>query len=83
MPISETTSATVTGITVQVTEATTGNLASFEIPLPIPAGMSVSETEARVLYQKIINALEASPHLVEARGQLLTTHRADVTPDPA
>lgn len=80
MPIADEATANVVRMTVQVSD-TTDNIVSFDVPPPIPVGMSISEGEVRQFYQRMVNALEASPDFRDVSAALVTEQRAAITPD--
>lgn len=80
MPYSDDPQVTVSRLSVTCSEAGTDAVVSFDVPLPIPAGAALSESAVRAFYQKVVDALAASPDLYGVAGQLVTEHRATCTP---
>lgn len=81
MPISDETQPAVSKLVVRASESGTDALVSFDVPVPIPAGMTIGDEAIRAFYQKFINALERSPDFYGVRGTLVTEISATVTPD--
>lgn len=79
MPIANDTTAQVARMTVQCTDAA-GTFVSFDVPPPIPVNTSITEGEVRAFYQRLVDALEASPDFRDVSGALVTEQRATVTP---
>ncbi|TDC81912.1 hypothetical protein E1193_13500 [Micromonospora sp. KC606] len=83
MPISEQTTPVVDRLTVSCYQQGTDAVASFDVPVPIPVGFSISEQEIRDFYQRFVSALENSPDFHTVQATLVTRQQATVTPDQA
>lgn len=81
MPIADDTTPNVVRLSITVSETGTDAFVGFDVPPPIPAGTGTSEAAVRAFYQKLINALAASPDFYGVTGQLVTEQRATATPD--
>ncbi|WP_420124383.1 hypothetical protein [Nakamurella sp.] len=81
MPISDSTTPAPIRMAVSAYQTGTDAMVSFDLPLPNPAGMTISDAQIRDFYQDFINALERSPDFYQVRGTLITEHSAAVTPD--